>query len=310
MDRKLVILKRLLKGESVSPKSLSCDFEKSVRTIERDLLEIKEVFGDENFERYGKNYKLITNSYLSKILDFTKDDLKILVDMLSLLNYNLKDLLDDDYLKMIEKIKDEYSSVYSIKEQVLENILYKKDTIASIKNIISNRYYCRIKYISDKEYIFRNVKVFKIIVQEGNFYLATLTEDEGVNNGFKLLRLSFIEEIKPLSTRYNKNLSVETFIKKDLQTLFSQYQVPKYNVLLEVDAKVTRFFQQKKFLSSQTLDSKLDNGNEIYKFTITNDMEILRLVRTWIPNIKILSPTKTKDKFIQELKQSLDLHKD
>lgn len=36
-------------------------------------------------------------------------------------------------------------------------------------------------------------------------------------------------------------------------------------------------------------------------------MEILPLVKKWLPNIKIISPKTLKDKFNEELKSYLDL---
>ena len=72
---------------------------------------------------------------------------------------------------------------------------------------------------------------------------------------------------------------------------------------IEVDKSIKRFFKQKKFLSSQTILKEDDNLFLSYK--ITNDMEILPLVRKWLPNIKIISPKSTKDKFKNELQSYL-----
>ncbi|MDZ7817218.1 MAG: WYL domain-containing protein [Aliarcobacter sp.] len=93
-------------------------------------------------------------------------------------------------------------------------------------------------------------------------------------------------------------MEAEIFLKK-FQTIFSNYKIETYEVVLEVDVSIKRFFKQKKFLSSQTILKEDDNLFVSYK--ITNDMEIFPLVRKWLPNIKIISPQPTKEKFINEL---------
>ena len=75
-------------------------------------------------------------------------------------------------------------------------------------------------------------------------------------------------------------------------------------MVLEVDVSIKRIFKQKKFLSSQTILKEEDNLFVSYK--VTNDMEILPLIGKWLPNIKIISPESTKEKFLDELKLYLN----
>ena len=145
----------------------------------------------------------------------------------------------------------------------------------------------------------------KIIFAEGNFYIAKLTKEE-LNNGFKFLRLNFISDIKLYSNSFKKDIEAEYFIK-NFQTLFSSYKEKTYEVILKINPSVKRFFLQKKFLSSQKI---IENKEYLtLSFEITNDMEILPLVKKWLPNIKIISPKTLKDKFNEELKSYLDLEK-
>ena len=65
--------------------------------------------------------------------------------------------------------------------------------ISDIKIAIKNKRYVNIGYFSDKEFIFEEAKILKIIFTDGNFYVATLTNDD-VHNGFKFLRLNFVNK--------------------------------------------------------------------------------------------------------------------
>ena len=237
------------------------------------------------------------------ILNFDKKEFEILIDLVSLLEFDISNKFDENTKKFVNKIQKQYSQSYMIKQNPFEKLSLKRDLLFDIKNAIKNNRYTKIVYESDKKYIFDEAKILKIIFAEGNFYIAILTKEE-LNNGFKFLRLNFISDIKLYSNSFKKDIEAEYFIK-NFQTLFSSYKEKTYEVILKINPSVKRFFLQKKFLSSQKI---IENKEYLtLSFEITNDMEILPLVKKWLPNIKIISPKTLKDKFNEELKNYLDL---
>ena len=237
------------------------------------------------------------------ILNFNKKEFEILIDLFSLLEFDISNKFDENTKKFVNKIQKQYSQSYMIKQNPFEKLSLKRDLLFDIKNAIKNSRYTKIVYESDKKYIFDEAKILKIIFAEGNFYIAILTKEE-LNNGFKFLRLNFISDIKLYSNSFKKDIEAEYFIK-NFQTLFSSYKEKTYEVILKINPSVKRFFLQKKFLSSQKI---IENKEYLtLSFEITNDMEILPLVKKWLPNIKIISPKALKDKFNEELKSYLDL---
>lgn len=189
-----------------------------------------------------------------------------------------------------------------IKQNPFENFMKKKDLLFDIKNAIKQKRYTKIEYESDKTYIFEEAKILKILFAKGNFYLAVLTNDD-INNGFKFLRLSFIKNITLNPNSFKKDLEAEYFLR-NFQTLFSLYKEKPYEVVLKVDSSVKRFFIQKKFLSSQKIIENRDDL--VLSFEITNEMEILSLVKKWLPHIKIISPKALKSKFENDLVKYLE----
>ena len=219
--------------------------------------------------------------------------------MFSLIDFDFVTKFDENSSNFLKKIQKNYSLTYMIKQPAFENIFGKKELISDIKNAIKNKRYVNIRYFSDKEFVFEEVKILKIVYTDGNFYVATLTNDE-INNGFKFLRLNFITQIELLKNSFQRVIEGEMFLK-NFQTIFSNYKIEPYEVILEVDSSIKRFFKQKKFLTSQAILEEKENGNLIISYNITNDMEIFPLIRKWLPNIKIISPQSSKDKFIKEL---------
>lgn len=301
----LFFLKELLEGKKISLKSFALENDINIRTAQRYIEDIEEAFPD-NLLKENDFYSFVSNSTLEKnILNFDKKEFEILIDLVSLLEFDISNKFDENTKKFVNKIQKQYSQSYKIKQNPFEKLSLKRDLLFDIKNAIKNNRYTKIVYESDKKYIFDEAKILKIIFAEGNFYIAILTKEE-LNNGFKFLRLNFISDIKLYSNSFKKDIEAEYFIK-NFQTLFSSYKEKTYEVILKINPSVKRFFLQKKFLSSQKI---IENKEYLtLSFEITNDMEILPLVKKWLPNIKIISPKTLKDKFNEELKNYLDLEK-
>lgn len=298
----LQLLKEFLEGKKINLKDFSLQNDISIRTAQRYIEDLTEIFS-ENLIKEGDFYSFISNHFLEKnMLSFDRKELEIFVDLFSLIDFDFVNKFDENSSKFVEKLQKNYSLAYMIKQPAFENIFSKKDLIHDIKSAIKNRRYVNIRYFSDREFIFEEVKILKIVYTEGNFYLATLTNDE-LNNGFKFLRLNFITQFELLKNSFQRVIEAEIFLKK-FQTIFSNYKIEPYEVVLEVDVSIKRFFKQKKFLSSQTILKEEDNL--FVSYNVTNDMEILPLIRKWLPNIKIISPESTKEKFLDELKLYLN----
>ncbi len=293
----LLLLKELLEGNKISLKDFSAVHEISVRTSQRYIEDITEIYG-ENLIKEKDSYSLISNHFLEKnIFSFDKKELEIFVDLCSLIDFNFVNNFDEKTSRLLKKIQRNYSLTYTIKQNAFEKIFSKKELISDVKNAIKNKRYANIKYFTDKEFVFTEVKILRIIFTEGNFYIATLTNDE-INNGFKFLRLNFITELELSKNTFHRDIEAEFFLK-NFQTIFSNYKKEPYEVVLEVDSSVKRFFKRKKFLLTQTEIKEEDNLFLSYK--ITNDMEIFPLIRKWLPLVKIISPNSTKEKFKKEL---------
>lgn len=300
----LQLLKKLLEGNKICLKDFSLLNDISLRTSQRYVEDLVEIF-EENIIKEGDFYSFISNHFLEKnMLSFDKKELEIFVDLFSLIDFEFVNKFDEKTTIFLKKIQKNYSHSYMIKQNAFENIFSKKALVSDIKIAIKNKRYANIKYFSDKEFVFEEAKILKIIFTDGNFYLATLTNDE-INNGFKFLRLNFVTDIELLKNSFHRDIEAEFFLK-NFQTIFSNYKKESYEVVIEVDKSIKRFFKQKKFLSSQII-LKEDEENLFVSYKITNDMEILPLVRKWLPLIKIISPNFTKEKFKKELELYLDI---
>ena len=59
-------------------------------------------------------------------------------------------------------------------------------------------------------------------------------------------------------------------------------------------------------MKSQRLKEFDEDGNMIVTLNITNEKEIIPIVKYWLPNIKILKPLGLNEKTQEEVKEFLD----
>lgn len=152
----------------------------------------------------------------------------------------------------------------------------------------------------------KEIKPYKILFMNDNYYLAS-----EVNNEYRysMFRINNISNVQIQNFEFEFDYDLLDFII-NIQTPFAKYQenYKEYliKIIVEVNKSKTKFFETKKFLPSQEIIDKLDNGNYIISFEVTQELEIEDIVKKWIPYIKIIEPLTLKDKIVKDLKIYLE----
>ena len=310
--RVLELLKRFNNGEKVSIEALSNEalwYGKAERTIRRDLDVIKEYFPD-SFELVkGEKgcYKAITKNAFDNFIN--AEFMSLMVQMFNLANKS--DLFDNFNLnendkKILEsKIKDS-KKYYEFKNKPFETFKSDSVLLKELENKIKHQKYINIQYEINGKINKFEVKPYKIVFINENFYLACEIEHEILE--FAMYRLSKIKSIEDTPKTFHKNIEIENFIK-DMQTPFStykrDYKKNLINVVLDVDKSKAFYFENKKYLKSQELIEKKEKGNLLLSFKVTQEMEIEEIVKKWIPFVKVIEPISLRDKIESDLKSYL-----
>lgn len=314
-DRVLELLKRFNNGQKVCIESLQQDemwYGKSERTIGRDFKVLKEYF-PESFEliRGGRGekgcYKAITNKSFE---NFMKPEvLSLMVQTFNMASRS--DLFDNfdlnaDDKKIISKKVKELNNIYEFKNKPFENAKSDSKIFKTLEINIKHQKCIIIEYPNLGTLTKIEVKPYKILFINENFYLACEVEHE--DYAFSMYRISKIKTIEDTSKTYHKNYDIENFIK-DIQTPFSKY-TPNYkehlvDIKLEVDSKKAFFFKSKKYLKSQNIDETKEDGSLIVSYKVTQEYEVEELIKKWIPYVKVIEPLSLKQKIEDELKEYL-----
>ncbi len=302
--RVLNILKDLLESKKVCVKELADRFKINERSIQRDLKILKEFLGEALVGSRKGCYSLLSKSdILNKIINI-KDSEKIrdFFEFITLLDKDLASIFEDslDFLKDIELSTKE---IFHLHENPLERPP-KTEIFQQIKHAVQYRKYINMEYFENEQRDFKNVKPIKIVYAKGNWYLASITKNYKMNWGFKFFRINFIKKIEVLNKTFQKDREALEFVD-NFQSLFQDYKKESYKVVLSVDNQIIRHFKVKKYLKSQKILETNENCTFI-SYYINNEMEILPLVKMWIPHIKIVSPPKLKQKLLKDIKSFIN----
>ena len=300
----LHIIRDLEAGKTINIKEYATINNLSNRTVQR------------YFERGGQLYDLysdklighngtfaIANENIVKdmlLAPTTSNELERIIDLYYMINPTIFERLDNETAGIIQKYYQKTKACYEVRQGLFENLKSDK-VMQTLKSAIKDRKLCDVSYNPEYDkFEFKDVKLIKIIFFDGNWYVACLDESFELNNGFRWLRLNFIENISLKSQTFHRNPDAYDFIK-NFQNMFSLYGAPKYKVELKVSPQKARFFKAKKFLKSQVVKKELDDGSIIVEYHITQDEEILSFIKSWIPFVEVISPDSLRDNLITSL---------
>ena len=146
---------------------------------------------------------------------------------------------------------------------------------------------------------------YKILFMNDNYYLACETNNE---YKFSMYRINNILGINQLKNSFYYDIDLLDFVE-NIQTPFAKYSEDfKENlikVLVEVDKSKVSFFENKKFLASQEIVSRLENDNLLLSFLVTQELEVEDLIKKWLPYLKVIEPISLDEKIKSDIKKYL-----
>lgn len=276
------ILTRLNSGEWLDPMILACDYNTSFRTIQRDFNErlaylplIKE-----------KNCFRLDTNYLGK-LDFK--DIKNFATLSGIAG--MYPSLDKTFIR--ELLDNRANLTYTSKGQFYEDASQFKDFFELFSEAIKKHQQIAFLY-KDMP---RLVQPYRLIHHHGCWYLAAVRKDE--LRAYRLSRITLPQHRHDCTT-----FIPDPIILKQLENEESiWFGIEKHEVILTVHQHVASHFQQRQLLPEQQIIKVLDDGGMLISSRMVNTLQLLPLVRYWIPHVRIVNPVHLQEQLEIELKQ-------
>lgn len=280
------ILVRLNRGDRLEVNSLAEEFKVSPRTVLRDFRE-RLVFLD--WAEFGPKYYSLEKTALGRLY---AEDIERFAHFASIQNLFPK-IHRDFFQKQLTK------SV-CVKGFNYENLDDKREEFDLIKQAIETHKKIVFTYIKNDLITKGNytVEPYLLLNRQGIWYL--MAQHGGKTKTFCF---SQMERVNTLKEVFEFDHELFSQIKR-IDSIHYGKQLPK--VELEVNAEVAIYFRRRALLPNQEILEIKENGNLRVVSYDVSEHEILAITRYWIPNIRIIEPSKIQDRLLVELRSYLD----
>ncbi|RXK14040.1 transcriptional regulator [Halarcobacter mediterraneus] len=187
-------------------------------------------------------------------------------------------------------LNSKLNNAYLIKNQGFEDISNRKQDFEDLSGAILRN--SPVNFIYYKKQ--RKVNPYKLINNNGIWYLLADEND-------KLKTFTFSKITKFRWEDENKKFSPKKDFLKELEQNKSNWYTDKIEVILQVDNEAKEYFNRKEIFPNQKI---LDKNDEYLTIStkVSYDDEVLKVVKYWIPYIKIVEPVYLKEKLAKLLK--------
>lgn len=287
------ILSRLNNGESLSVKELAIEFNVSTRTMQRD-------FNDRLVHLYplvqeNKKWKMRDGYKLEKSQSVEDE---IVLDILEKITQSIGGKFSVQAQKLLSKIKNvDYNPIYT--KLNIEDISDKFNEIQIIEIAIKEKRELECSYFKENNTSDRvQIQALKIANFEGFWYLIALKDGE-----LKKYYLKNISKPILLDINFTSDEKLDILLENSISVWFNK-DVEPFEVKLFADQKATKFFKRRP-LPTQYIESTNTDGTMEFSIKITHEMELLPLLKYWIPHIFIIEPASIRNLVKDDLKDYL-----
>lgn len=290
------ILRIFMEKETVSSSWLSKEFQTTPRTIQRDLLLLKES-GFPIHEIQKGSYRL-SKDLVKNLEVFDDTELALMVAL-----KNVVTQLGQPFQKAVDGVLERlYESVTSMP------VFVKIDDAMPLDTTFLNR---MVKAIHDKKHIsfqYTGIKKathsvqlepYRVVYFEGFWYLIGNETTTGI---LKRYALDKIKDLKLLKTSFKSiPQNLDSVLQESANIWFSE----KTNLEIEVliDAQASNYFKRRKMFPTQHIKEERPDGSLVVTFRVGHQEAIRNMLKSWIPHITILGPADFRRSMLSEVKE-------
>ena len=295
LTRLRVILQRLNYGEALGVKELAEEFNVSTRTIQRDFNE--KLVDSYPIYQENKKWKMQDGFKIEKIRDIED---QIVLDIIEKITDGIGGQFASRAHRLLSKIKNEdFNPIYT--KLNIEDVSDKISDINLIEIAIKEKKEIECNYkIQYKDTYTTTLQPLKIVNYEGFWYLVALNDVE-----IKKYYLKELSNIKITDTNFEVDSKIDELLQNSINIWFNQYSEP-FEVKLYANKWASKYFKRRP-LPTQSIESLNEDGSMEFVIKITHEMEILSILKYWIPHLHIIEPKWIKDQLDNDIQEYLNL---
>jgi predicted DNA-binding transcriptional regulator YafY len=287
--RLTTILTKLNDGDVLSVKELAEEFNVSARTIQRDFNERLISFP---IYQENKKWKMQAAFQLQKSRSIEDE---VILDIMEKLIESAGNNFSIKASKLLSKIKNgDFNPIYT--KLNIEDIGDKLKEVQLLESAIKSKMIINCQYDFETQRKDMTLKPLKIVNYEGFWYLVAL---DSRNDILKKYYLKNIFDIKITDELFKIDSALDKVLENSLSVWFQHDKEP-FEIKLHANQKIAKYFERKP-LPTQTITSTNEDGGIDFNLKITHEMEIIPIIKYWLPHLKVLEPQWIKDLIINDL---------
>ena len=142
-------------------------------------------------------------------------------------------------------------------------------------------------------------KNLDILENSGLTYVSVF----GNNDEVKKYYLKELSNIKISDVKFDVDTKIDELLQNSISIWFNQYEEP-FEVKLYANKWAAKYFKRRP-LPTQSILSLNEDGSMEFVVKITHEMEILPIVKYWLPNVRVMEPIWISDIIKNDLKDYL-----
>lgn len=294
LTRLSFILSKLNDGEALSVKELAKEFNTSERTVQRDFNERLVSFP---IYQENKKWKMQDGFKVQKSKSLEDE---IVLDIIEKITEGIGGKFASKSHKLLSKIKNEdFNPIYT--KLNIEDISDKFGEIQIIEGAIKAKKEIECSYDDQRHDIFSvTLKPLKIVNFEGFWYLVALQDEV-----LKKYYLKNISNVKAIDITFATDAKLEDLLENSVSVWF-QNGIEPFEVKIYANKIATKYFQRRP-LPTQSIESLGQDGTMEFVVKITHEMEIIPIVKYWLPHIRVIEPQWIQDMIDEDLKEYLNI---
>ncbi|MFA5461167.1 MAG: WYL domain-containing protein [Sulfurimonas sp.] len=289
LTRLTTILSRLNDGEALSVTELAKEFNTSDRTIQRDFNERLVSFP---IYQENKKWKMQDGFKVEKTKSLEDE---IVLDIIEKITEGIGGKFSTKAHKLLSKIKNEdFNPIYT--KLNIEDISDKFGDIQVLETAMREKKEVKCSYNDERHDVYTiTIQPLKIVNFEGFWYLISLND-----NVLKKYYLKNIANSSITDKIFETDKKLDTLLDASISIWF-QRDVEPFEVKLFANKVATKFFKRRP-LTTQSIETLSQDGTMEFVVKITHEMEIIPIVKYWLPHLRVIEPQWIQDIIDEDLK--------
>jgi predicted DNA-binding transcriptional regulator YafY len=291
LERISYIYNRLCKSDGATITELSNELNVSTKTVQRDL---HEVLQDAGAVCNGRKWKIDK----TKSSDNLGSDERIILGILDELAKGAGKQFYSKAHNLIEQISSQLN--HPIFANIDSEALNPEhlETFEILENAIKNKIAINCNYRKGSF----TLKPLKLAFFDGFWYL--LAFDTKGKETFKKFHLKSLKNIETTTTKFEMPPELEEKLA-NANSVWFQFDTKPFTVRLFLEKEAVVYFERKP-MKSQSFSARYPDGSAEITVEATHEMEVLPIVKLYMPLVKILEPKWLVDELREMVREYLE----